>query len=269
MIAQTAQHSITKTETGDERIYGAMIGIVVDKYEENKKGKVCVQIPTRDEKDGDQTANELKWATLAMPFFGGKWGMYFAPEVGDQVILVFENGNIEKPYVIAAIPTEKSRVLQECFDEKNGKKRIQTRHGSSITFEDQEEGEGEKDKISIQTAKQMQTITLNNENQTYTMIDKEKKNKMTWNFKEGTLQIQAEKKLELKVGDITLSLDGESGKVDLKASDFQADLQNTARIRGRSSATLEGPQVDVKANNQLSLKSDGGATLKGSTLQMG
>ena len=85
IMDEIATKQVTKSEMGDNRLLGVVVGIVVNNYNEKMPGRVCVQIPVRDDK-----ANELKWARVAMLSGGKEWGHYFLPEVGDQVLLVFE-----------------------------------------------------------------------------------------------------------------------------------------------------------------------------------
>ena len=101
IIDEIAESQIMKTDTGDNRIFGVMVGTVAKNYDKDMPGRVCVTIPVRDTE-----ANELQWARVAMPSHGKGWGHYFQPEVGDQVLLAFEQGNIEKPYVIGCVPKE-------------------------------------------------------------------------------------------------------------------------------------------------------------------
>ena len=65
IIGDISQKQVTKTETGDERIFGVMIGTVTRNYDQSMGGRVCVSIPTRD-----QNANELHWARLVQPASG-------------------------------------------------------------------------------------------------------------------------------------------------------------------------------------------------------
>ena len=75
IIDEITERQVTKTETGDNRIWGVMVGIVAKNYDPNSAaaggtssgtdamdGRVCVTIPTRD-----KDANELRWARVAMP----------------------------------------------------------------------------------------------------------------------------------------------------------------------------------------------------------
>ena len=175
IINDISERQVTKTETGDTRIYGVMVGLVVKNYDENMKGRLCVNIPTRDE-----GKSELKWARLAMPSSGKKWGHYFMPEIGDQVLLAFEGGNIERPYVIGCIPIDTNSFLTGSVDKNNQIKRIVTKNGSHITFRDGVDQNGDddptKDQITVQTANKSHTVMLDNENKKILIKDKDQKN---------------------------------------------------------------------------------------------
>ena len=70
-----SEKQLTKTEYGDERIYGTVIGIVAQNYTQEMPGRLCVTVPVRD-----ADANQLKWAKVAMPYIGSDWGVYFCPK---------------------------------------------------------------------------------------------------------------------------------------------------------------------------------------------
>ena len=283
IIDEITERQVTKTETGDNRIWGVMIGTVAKNYDPNSSkaggsnsgadamdGRVCVTIPTRDER-----ANELKWARVAMPSGGSKWGHYFLPELGDQVLLAFEGGNIEKPYVIGCIQKTSDQFLKNAVDKDNQFKKIMTRHGSHITFEDNSKDEdGLKDKLTLETAKAKLQILMDNENEKIRIGDKTSANEdfILMNTKEGsgTLDINIKSKVTIKVGDkITMTMNGESGTVTIQADSIV--LKGTDKVTAKSdqSIKLEAAQVTAKANSSMNLESSGGATLKGATVSVG
>lgn len=212
IMDEIAAKQVTKSETGDNRMLGVVVGIVVKNYDQSMPGRVCVQIPVRDD-----DANELKWARVAMLSSGKEWGHYFLPEVGDQVLLVFEHGNIEKPYVIGCIAKENDRFLTKAVNEKNQIKKIVTKNGNTIQFEDMEDETGGQDKISVYTADKAHQIILDNENNKITVSDKESKNEIEIQTEGGNIQMKAEHKLKIKVGDnLELVMNSDSGTVSLK-----------------------------------------------------
>ena len=281
IINEITEHQVTKTETGDNRIWGVMVGIVAKNYDPNSSaaggtnsgadamdGRVCVVIPTRDE-----NANELKWARVAMPSGGSKWVHYFLPEVGDQVLLAFEGGNIEKPYVIGCIQKTSDKFLKDSVDKDNQYKRIVTKHGSNIVFEDNSKDEsGLKDKITIETAQKKLQIKMDNENEKIRIGDKANEDFIEMYTKEGsgTLTIQIKSKITIKVGDkITMTLNGESGAVSIKADSIDLEGTNRVSAKSDSSIKMEGAQVAATANSSLKMESSGAVKIAGSTVSVG
>ena len=281
IIDEITERQVTKTETGDNRIWGVMVGIVAKNYDPNSSaaggansgtdamdGRVCVTIPTRD-----KGADELRWARVAMPSGGSKWGHYFLPEVGDQVLLAFEGGNIEKPYVIGCIQKASDKFLKGAVDKDNQFKKIMTRHGSHITFEDnKEDDQGGNDKITIETAQKLLQIKMDNENEKIRIGDKAREDYIEMYTKEGsgTLTIQIKSKITIKVGDkVTMTLNGESGAVSIKADSISLEGSNKVLAKSDSAVKLEAAQVAANASSSLKLESSGAAKLTGSTVSVG
>lgn len=275
IIDEISGRQITKTETGDNRIWGVTVGVVAKNADPNgtdaegaMNGRVCVTIPTRDKE-----ANELKWARVAMPSSGDKWGHYFLPEVSDQVLLAFEDGNIEKPYVIGCVPRDSNKFLKGAVDKDNQFKRIVTRHGNSVLFEDnKDDEEGKKDKLTLMTAGKTLSVLLDNENEKIRIGDKAGEDFIEMSTKEGsgTLKIQIKSKIEIKVGDtITMTLNGESGDVSIKASSVKLEGSNQIGLKSDSAVKLEAAQISAIANSSLNLSSDGSTKLGGATVSVG
>lgn len=281
IIDEISGRQVTKTETGDNRIWGVMVGIVAKNFDPNSTaaggansgadamdGRVCVTIPTRDKE-----ANELKWARVAMPSGGSKWGHYFLPEVGDQVLLAFEGGSIEKPYVIGCISKTADKFLKDSVDKDNQFKRIVTRHGTTILFEDNSgDEEGMKDKLTLETAGKKLQILMDNENEKIRIGDKAKEDFIEMCTKEGsgTFKVQIKSKIEIKVGDkITVTMNGESGAVSIKADSVRVEGGNGVTLKSDSAVKLDGPQIAASAGSALKLESSGAATVSGSTVSIG
>lgn len=265
VIDDIAEKQVLKTDTGDNRIFGVLIGQVVKNYDEDMPGRVCVAVPVRD-----QNANELQWARVAMPSGGSSWGHYFLPEAGDQVLLAFEQGNIEKPYVIGCIPKDSDQILKKSVDADNQYKKIVTKYGNTIYFEDNREGEGDKDKIHIITAKNGHRIELDNEKHEILLSDREGKNQVRMKTEDGQMEITAEKKLTVKVGDnIELILNGGNGAVQLKASKLKIETSGNINMEAKGAMKFQSGNVSVEANAALKLNSSGLASLAGTPVKLG
>lgn len=265
VIEEIAEKRATKSDTGDTLVNGVMIGIVAKNYDKDMPGRVCVTIPTRDSE-----ANELLWVRQAQPSSGAQWGHYFLPEVGDQVLLAFEGGNIEKPYIIGCVPKDNNKFLTKSVDENNQIKRVVTKNGNCLVFEDNKEGDGTKDKITLQTAGQSHTIILDNENNVIRLSDKDKKNIIEMKTQDGAMTLKAGSKLTIQVGDtIKLTLNGESGAMKIEANNVSIEAANQFKIKTDGMLMMEGASVSIKASSMLKEESSGAVMISGSPIKVG
>lgn len=274
VIGDISNANSQKTPTGDVRMHGVVIGIVAQNYDEKMPGRVCVTIPTR----GDNAKGDvLQWAKVAMPYAGKDWGFYFQPEVGDEVLLVFEQGNIEKAFVIGVIPRnagdEKSNLVKDCFNEKNTKKRIQTKHGSKIEFIDSaEDTNGKKDVIRVSTPDNEHYMEMDNEKDSIIVSDKEKKNMIQiLTHETGKISCKCEKKFEIHVGDgIQIIANGETGAVTIKAKSVNIEAtDDKVSIKANSALNMEGgPMATLKANS-ITIEGQSSLSYKGAVIKMG
>jgi Rhs element Vgr protein len=83
----------------------------------------------------DSGAN-TPWIRMTNPHSGGGKGFYFIPEVGEEVLVGFEGGNAEKPFVLGAMYN--GSALSEYHTSGNDKKVIQTRSGTKVIMNDAE-----------------------------------------------------------------------------------------------------------------------------------
>ena len=268
VIEDISEKNISKTETGDNRIFGIVVGEVVDNYDQERSGRICVSIHTRDSE-----ANVLKWAKVAEPYIGKEWGMYFLPEVGDQVLVAFDQGNIERPYVIGCIPKDSDKFLTKSKDEQNQKKRIVTRRGNAIEFFDGEPEEGSvetKDKITITTPESAHSITLNDEKKLITIKDKDGNCEIEMSTKEGQMTVNANKKLTLTVGDsIKITLSGDSGKITVEAKDVSIQSSGKMVLKGEGKTEITGANVTVESTGMVKVSAGGMLTAEGKPVKIG
>lgn len=79
------------------KFYGVMVGRVINPLDPMALGRVQVQLPSIDDLDLSP------WARIAVPMAGMGHGMYFIPNPGDEVLVAFENGNLNAPYIIGSL----------------------------------------------------------------------------------------------------------------------------------------------------------------------
>ena len=102
---------------------------VIDNNDPKGLGRVQVQMMWQK----DNSSN-TPWIRMTNPHAGGGKGMYYVPEIGEEVLVAFENNNAEKPFVLGAMynGNESSGYNTEGNDQKV----IQTRSGCKILIND-------------------------------------------------------------------------------------------------------------------------------------
>jgi Type VI secretion system/phage-baseplate injector OB domain len=84
-------------EEVNKKYYGVTVGKVINPLDPMMLGRVQVQLPFIDSLDLSP------WARVAVPMAGMLHGMYFIPNLGDEVLVVFEHGDINAPYIIGCL----------------------------------------------------------------------------------------------------------------------------------------------------------------------
>jgi uncharacterized protein involved in type VI secretion and phage assembly len=76
------------------------------------------------------------WAPCARPMAGQDIGFYALPEVGEQVLVAFERGDLGRPYVLGSLWSLEQGPPEINLDGLNSVRVLKTRSGHSITFDD-------------------------------------------------------------------------------------------------------------------------------------
>ena len=83
-----------------------------------------------------ETEKNTPWIRMTNPHSGSGKGFYFIPEVGEEVLVGFEGGNAEKPFVLGSMYN--GSASSGYAAENNSIKAIQTRSGHIIKFTEDE-----------------------------------------------------------------------------------------------------------------------------------
>jgi uncharacterized protein involved in type VI secretion and phage assembly len=127
---------------------GVALGIVTNLKDPQGEGRIKVKFTSFP--DGGP---ESAWAPIAVPLAGGSRGMFFMPEKNDEVLLAFDRGDFDHPYVIGFLwngvdkppePNPKNRVILTPgghtlrFEDSDNAKKIIIRSsgGLEITLDD-------------------------------------------------------------------------------------------------------------------------------------
>jgi uncharacterized protein involved in type VI secretion and phage assembly len=83
-------------------IPGVVTGVVTDLNDPDKLGRVKVKFPWMA-KDPAGTEIVSDWVRMSTPMAGAQHGLMILPEVNDEVLVAFEHGNPDYPFMIGAL----------------------------------------------------------------------------------------------------------------------------------------------------------------------
>lgn len=196
-----------------------------------------------------QNKEQSPWLRLISPCAGGGKGFYFIPEIGEEVLIGFENNNAEKPFVFGTQYNGKTNA-KSFNSSKNDLKVIQTRSGHVIKLDDKDGSES----ITI-TDKNGNIITLNTKDKTISISAPEK---IELSAKEiiinGDNKVEIKSKNEVKVsGDNKVSLDS-SNSIEENATSIKINAKAKATLSSDLSVSLEGTKVNINGSISTTVK---------------
>lgn len=110
---------------------------VKDNEDPNNLGRIRVQFDWQAQLEDDMMT---PWLRMAQPYAGGGKGFSFIPEIGEEVMIDFEGGNAERPYVKGTLYNGVDDVDSAWVASNNSHnqvKAIRTRNGHTIEIHDE------------------------------------------------------------------------------------------------------------------------------------
>jgi len=197
--------------------------IFTDKY-----GRIKVQFHW--DRLGKLDENTTCWLRVMQSFTGSSFGMHFTPRIGQEVVVAFENGNPDRPFVIGALyHPEQQPPYADFKGTRSGIRSHSTKKGGKDNFNELyfEDSKG-KEEVYLQAEKDLKSFIKNDENRQVgndqTLLVKNNKNEKVGNNEthsvKNELLIEAGKKITIKVGGSEIELTSskiviKSGKVDI------------------------------------------------------
>jgi uncharacterized protein involved in type VI secretion and phage assembly len=201
-------------DTGDE-VQGVAVAVVTNNKDPENLGRVKVKYPWRE------TEDESYWARLTTFMAGPDRGGYFLPEVNDEVLVAFENGDIDHPIILGSLWSGKLKPPENNANGKNDRRLIKSRSGHQVILDDTDGSE----KIDI--------------------IDKSGRNLITIKTSSNTIEITSAQDITLKA----------QGKISLECSQLEFKARATAKLESSGNmdlkatgiATLKGAMVMINS----------------------
>lgn len=201
--------------TSATRIAGVVVGVVTNTQDPAGLGRVKVKFPWLS------VSEESFWARVATPMAGKGRGVYFLPEVEDEVLLAFEHGDTRFPYVLGALWNGQDKPPESNENGENNIRSIKSRSGHVIRLNDTD---GEE-KIEI--------------------IDKSGKNTIVIDTAKNAITLTSEKDITLSASKGTIKLDAQ--KIEIKSS-AETKIEASAGMDVKATATMNVKGATVNIN---------------------
>jgi phage protein D/phage baseplate assembly protein gpV len=208
----------------DRREYRAApsiaVAVVTDNQDPENMNRVKLKYPAFSDQDSSY------WARIATPSAGKERGFQFLPEIDDEVLVAFEQGDINQPYVIGSLWNGKDAPPQSASDAKD-KRMIRSRSGHVIVLDDTSGSE----KIIIKDKTGSNVVQIDSSS-----------NEMKISM-EGETKIIAKGKISLE-SDQEVSIKGQMG---VKIEGMQVDIKGSVGLKmdGGAMSELKGGIVKI------------------------
>jgi len=220
------------------RQWNAMIGIVTNNKDPEDWGRVKVKLPWMDN-DVDSW-----WARVAGAGGANQRGLYVLPEINDEVLVLFEQGDVNRPLVVAGLWNGQDAPVRPIGEVLKGSKvnqRIfQTRVGHYLLFQ-------EEDHASIRVESAGGHVVL--------IDDDDKKIEITTTGGHKLVLDDNEKKIEAKTtSGHQVLMDDQGNKIEIKTP-----MANTITLSEQASS------ITIKSMGNISIEAMGSLTVKSNT----
>ncbi len=191
-----------------DRFYGVVVGIVTNNKDPDDMHRVKVRFPW--------LSNDVEshWARVATPMAGKNRGAYFLPEVDDEVLVAFEHGQVDHPYVVGSLWNGKDNAPESNADGENNHRTLRSRSGHVLRFNDK------------------------SGNETIEIIDKTGNNKVVIDSANNSITIEAKSDITIKSA---------TGKLTMQANGIEMKSQMGVTVEAAQN-------MDLKANAIVTVK---------------
>jgi uncharacterized protein involved in type VI secretion and phage assembly len=215
---------IRNTEEEHDRVYEAVIGVVTDNNDPDKLSRVKVKFPTISADDNSW------WAPVVSVGAGKGKGWFFIPEVDDEVLVVFEHGDIARPLVIGALWNGKDKPPDANADGSNKKRTMVSRGGDTIEFDD------DGGKITIKDGGGNGSIVI------------DKQNKITFEAKQGDAIFICKDDLTIVAKEVEMTSTTQF-EISSATADVKGGSDANVNIKASAMCQIQGAQTSINCGS--------------------
>ena len=219
---------------------------------DNPQGMIKVQFPWQKKK-GLMTP----WLRVVTPYAGKGKGMHIIPEVGEEVIIGFDNGNAERPFVFGAMFNGKASA--GLGGAGNFMKGLQTPAGSRMQMNDKDGSLHLQDNGGV-------SMKFDGGGNATTNAEKKHnvnvgKGQSVFNMdSDGNVIIYAKSSITLKVGENLLSID-KDGLIKINGKNLQQEAKENFDLNAKK-VNQAAKGANFKINSDQNVIVSGGIEVK-------
>lgn len=230
----------TRANSADRLAGGVTSGTVTNIADPDGLGRVKVTLSYLPED------NETDWARVVQLGAGDGRGLQMMPEVNDEVLVAFEHGELQRPFVIGGLwnGASKAANAKAVTGDEVVERSLVNRTGDSIVMA---EGDSEKD--------QHVSIVLDGD----TALLRVGKDRVDLIAKDVPIEIKSgNASIVISDNDITLKADNitfkASKNLEMKGSTIKGAGQSAVEFKASGGLKLEGTNVDLKGSGITNVK---------------
>lgn len=194
---------------------------VKENEDPNNLGRIRVQFAWQKEQDDNMMT---PWIRIIQPYSGGGKGFSFIPEIDEEVLVDFEGGNAERPYISGMLYNGIDAPDNNWLIQNNEVKAIRTRNGHTIEFHDH----GDQGHITI----------YDNRQNNY---------KITLSATDRSINIEAKADITFKAGNnITLIAD----------NNFDITVKNNMNLKVTNDIDISSTNLKLDVTNEIDISTN-------------
>lgn len=227
---------------------GPQTAVVKENVDKDGLGRIKVHFTWQ------KTSDMTPWVRITTPHAGKDKGMHFIPEVDEEVLIDFEGGDVDKPFVIGSVYHGGAKSGKGAND--NFVKMLMTKSGNAVIFND--------DEGSIKIVdKKGSTIYIKGDD----TIEVTSKKKVTVNSKD--VEVNADNNITLNSKkDIVLNAQGSIKATAMKDVKIASSTDKVA-IEGMQDVSVKSTMaVKIEATTEFKAKGTVGASVEGLKLDL-
>lgn len=219
---------------GEHRTAGPVVGLVTNNKDPEGRGRVKVKFPwLSDDVESD-------WARVVGIGAGPERGLFWLPEVNDEVLVTFEQGSPGRPYVLGGLWNGQDKPPLGVNDAlESGKVRqraFKSRAGHALILID-----GSEEGVIVETAGGHR-LTLADEKKQVT-LETSGGHKLTLDDSKSEITVESTSNLTIKSG-TNLTIEAGS-KLELKGAMFSLNASASGEVKAGATLDVKGALVKI------------------------